>query len=207
MRTIETHVDVEEGLVWLCDREPRFAAIADALRPLPLRRRPEGFGQLISAILGQQVSVASAQSTWVRMVEADMVTAPAVSRATPDALRALGLSRQKALYAQELARADIDFDALREKSDADVIECLTAVKGIGPWTAEIYVKFSLGRADVFAAGDLALQIAAQDIFDLPKRPSEKELHKLAQDWSPWRSVAARLLWAYYADMKQRDGIR
>ena len=89
----------------------------------------------------------------------------------------------------------------------EVIATLTAVPGIGRWTAEIYAKFSLGRADAFAAGDLALQAAARMIFDLSERPSEKALRAMAKDWSPWRSVAARILWAYYKVAKQREGIR
>jgi DNA-3-methyladenine glycosylase II len=161
----------------------------------------------MSVILGQQVSVASANATWAQMVAAGMDQPDNVLLATADDLRALGLSRQKALYAHELAKAAIDYDALRGMPDAQVIKTLTAVKGIGLWTAEIYVKFSLGRPDVFAAGDLALQIAAQHLFDLPERPKEKQLRQMAQAWAPWRSVAARLLWAYYAEMKQKDGIR
>ena len=89
----------------------------------------------------------------------------------------------------------------------DVIKVLTAVPGIGAWTAEIYVMFSLGRADVFAPGDLALQEAAKLIFGLPERPKEKDFRVMADAWSPWRSVAARIMWAYYKQHKQREGIR
>lgn len=206
-RIITCDADITEGLEWLCQAELRFADVAADLVPLPLRLKPEGFGQVMFAILGQQVSVASANVTWQRMVEAGMDQPENVAKTTPDDLRALGLSRQKALYAQELAKADLNYAALRELPDGDVIKTLTAVKGIGLWTAEIYAKFSLGRADILAAGDLAIQIAAQDLFDLSERPKEKELRKMAIAWSPWRSVAARLLWAYYAQMKQRDGIR
>ena len=204
---ITGHEDLAEGLAYLCAVEPRFAAVAPRLTPLPLRLKPEGFGQVMSAILGQQVSVASAESTWQKMVAAGMDQPHAVAAASPEALRALGLSRQKAAYAYALAEADIDYDALRQMSDDDVIKTLTTVKGIGLWTAEIYAKFSLGRADVIAAGDLAIQIALQELFDLPARPTDKEVRTMAQAWSPWRSVAARLLWEYYAEMKQRDGIR
>ncbi len=204
---ITCDADVAAGLAALVEIEPRFAKIATKLSPLPLRLRPEGFGEVMSAILGQQVSVASANATWARMVDTGMDQPENVMTATPDDLRALGLSRQKALYAHELAKAQIDYVGLRDLPDAEVIKTLTAVKGIGLWTAEIYAKFSLGRPDILAAGDLALQIAAQDLFALPERPKEKDLRKMAAAWSPWRSVAARLLWAYYADIKQRDGIR
>ena len=105
-----------------------------------------------------------------------------------------------------LAEADIDFSALRDVSDGDVIKTLIQVQGIGAWTAEIYAMFSLGRADVFAPGDLALQEAARILFDLPERPKERELRKMAEAWSPWRSVAARLLFSYYHVAKSREGI-
>ena len=136
-----------------------------------------------------------------------MQDAKNVRAASEEALRALGLSRQKARYVKALAEADIDYAALRTLPSDDVIANLTAVPGIGRWTAEIYVKFALGRADAFAAGDLALQEGARLVFDLPDRPTEKTLRKMAEDWSPWRSVAARILWAYYSAAKQREGIR
>ena len=183
-----------------------MAAALERLSPLPLRRKPEGFAELLSAIVSQQVSVASARAIWGRMEEAGMVTPEAVAATSEEALRGLGLSRQKARYARALAEAGIDFDALRETPTDAVIARLTAVTGIGVWTAEIYAMFSLGRADVFAPGDLALQEGARMLFDLPERPTERALRRMAADWSPWRSVAARLLWAYYAEQKTREGI-
>jgi len=204
---ITCDADVATGLRYLCTIEPRFAAIAPCLAPLPLRLKPEGFGQVLSAILGQQVSVASASATWSKVVAAGFDDPNHVQNSTPEALRAVGLSRQKAAYAIALAGAQIDYAGLRDMPDDQVIKTLTAVKGIGLWTAEIYAKFSLGRPDVIAAGDLAIQIAVQDLFGLAARPTDKELRQIAQPWSPWRSVAARLLWAYYAEMKQKDGIR
>lgn len=174
---------------------------------LPLRRRPDGFAELLSAIISQQLSVASASAIWDRM-EAANLTAPAlILDAGEDGLRAAGLSRQKIRYAQELARADIDFDALRNLPSEAVLKTLTQVPGIGTWTAEIYAMFSLGHADVFAHGDLALQEAARILYDLPERPKERAMREMAAAWSPWRSVAARLLWAYYHIAKQREGIR
>jgi DNA-3-methyladenine glycosylase II len=106
-----------------------------------------------------------------------------------------------------LAQADLDFAGLRDAPTEDVIATLVALPGIGTWTAEIYAMFSLGRADVFAPGDLALQEAARVLFALDARPSEKALRAMAEVWSPWRSVAARLLWAYYRIAKSRDGVR
>ncbi len=206
-RVIETLDCVAEGAAWLCAHEPRFGIAMQGLPPLPLRRKPDGFAELLSAIVSQQVSVASASAIWGRLQDAGMVTVEAVEQSSDDALRALGLSRQKVKYAKALAEAGIDFDGLRDLPAEQVIKTLTAVSGIGAWTAEIYVMFSLGRADVFAPGDLALQEAARLIFDLDERPKERALRAMAQDWSPWQSVAARIMWAYYRQRKQREGIR
>ena len=198
---------ISEGADWLARREPRFATVLPLLAPLPLRLKPDGFAELLNAIVGQQVSTASAAAIWRRLTEAGMTTPQAVASATPVMLQGLGLSRPKVRYAQALARADLDYDALRQMPTDAVIAQLTAVPGIGPWTAEIYAMFSLGRADVFAAGDLALQEAARLIFELPSRPTASALRHMAGDWSPWRSVAARIMWAYYRHDKQREGIR
>lgn len=197
---------VAAGADWLAGREARFARALEVVGPLPLRLRPDGFGQLLSAIVSQQVSVASARAIWARLDGAGMVTPEAVAGAGEEALRALGLSRQKAAYACALAEAGIDFNALRDMPTDEVIRQLVAVKGIGIWTAEIYAMFSLGRADVFAPGDLALQEGARMLFDLDERPKEKALRHMAEDWSPWRSVAARILWAYYHVEKNREGV-
>jgi len=105
-----------------------------------------------------------------------------------------------------LAGVGIDFNGLRDAPTDEVIKTLTAVPGIGPWTAEVYAMFSLGHADVFAPGDLALQEAARILFELPERPKEREMRAMALDWSPWQSVAARILWAYYRIAKDREGI-
>lgn len=197
---------LEEGAAWLSQVEPRFAAILPVISPLPLRLKPDGFGPLLHIILGQQVSVASANALWSKLQAADMTTPNAIQSVTQDDLRGLGLSQQKAGYAYALADAKIDFDALHYLPSADVIKTLCAVKGIGMWTAEVYTMFSLGRTDVFAPGDMAIQEAAKLLFDLPERPNERTLRKMADAWSPWRSVAARLFWAYYASTKQKDGI-
>ena len=204
---IETDADVRAGADALCALCPRMAAAYRQTGALPLRRRPDGFAQLLSAIVSQQVSVASASAIWARMEEAGLTTPQAVLIAGEDGLRAAGLSRQKIRYAQELARADIDYAALRRAPTDEVLKVLTAVPGIGTWTAEIYAMFSLGHADVFAHGDLALQEAARMLYDLSERPNERAMRAMAADWSPYRSVAARLLWAYYRVAKQREGIR
>ncbi len=206
-RIIETGADVAEGAAWLAAQDRRFAAALEQTGPLPLRRRPEGFAQLFWVIVGQQVSTASAAAIWKRIEAAGFSDQEAVASAQPDRLRALGLSRQKAGYALALARAGIDYDALRDLPDEAVVARLIEVPGVGRWTAEIYAMFSLGRADVFASGDLALQEATRILFERPARPRAAEMHRLAARWSPWRGVAARLLWAYYRVATKREGIR
>lgn len=205
-RIIHTDADVAEGAAWLAARVPEFRAALDRTGALPLRRRQGGFGDLLHAICAQQLSVASAGAVWGRLCEAGITDPAAVKAAGETGLRACGLSRPKIRYALALAEADLDYDALATMPEDEAIATLTAVKGIGLWTAEIYLKFSIGRADVFAAGDLALQEAARDLFALPERPSEKALRAMAEDWSPWRAVAARLLWSYYRVIKNREGI-
>ena len=197
---------VAEGAAWLGRREPAFARALPLVGALPLRREPDGFAALLRAIVGQQVSVASARAIWGRLEAAGLTEAAAMVAASDDDLRAAGLSRQKARYGRALAEAGIDFAALRGLPDAEVVATLVAVPGIGVWTAEIYAMFALGRADVFAPGDLALQEAARMLFGLERRPTDGALRAMAEDWSPWRSVAARILWAYYRVAREREGI-
>ncbi|MCE6953169.1 DNA-3-methyladenine glycosylase 2 family protein [Cereibacter sphaeroides] len=204
-RILMTEDCIAEGVAWLSLREPRFAAAHALTGPPPLRRRPEGFAELMAAILGQQVSTAAAAAMRARMEAAGLTTAAAVAAADEAALRACGLSAAKIRYAHALARATLDYDALPGLTDAEVIVTLTALPGIGRWTAELYAMTSLGRADVICAGDLALQEAACLLFGLEARPSERALRLMAEDWSPWRGVAARLLWSYYRHAKGREG--
>ena len=206
-RIIATADCVAEGAMWLAVAEPRFARALALTGPLPLRRQADGFAALLDAIVGQQVSVASANAIWARLEGAGLTDQAAMAVATDEALRAVGLSRQKARYGRALAQAGIDFAGLRVLPNDLVIETLVAVPGIGAWTAEVYAMFALGRADVFAPGDLALQEAARLLFSLPERPKEREFRQMAEAWSPWRAVAARTLWAYYRVAKSREGIR
>lgn len=197
---------VREGADWLARRDDRLAAALAETGPLPLRLRPDGFAQLQNAIISQQVSVASANAISERIQAAGLTDPARVARASDDDLRAVGLSRQKMRYVRALAAADIDYAALRDTPSDQVMTILTQVPGIGVWTAEIYAMFSLGRADVFAPGDLALQEAARILYDLPDRPRERALRDMAERWSPWRSVAARILWAYYRVATSQRGI-
>ena len=205
-RIIETLDDVAEGAEWLARAHPRFAHALEITGPLPLRRREDGFATLLSAIVSQQVSVASARAIWSRMEAAGLTQRDVMARVSDEEARAAGLSRQKVRYGRALAASGIDFNGLRDKPDNLVVDVLTEVPGIGRWTAEIYLMFALGRADVFAPNDLALQESAKILFQLPERPKEKSLREMSLEWSPWRAVAARLLWEYYHHAKLREGV-
>lgn len=203
---IETEADLRDGAGVLVARDARFAPILSAVGPLPLRRRADGFGALVAAIAGQQVSTASAAAILSRLEAAGLTEEAALVAAPDAALRACGLSRPKMRYLRALAAARLDYGALRAATTEEVVAALTAQPGIGRWTAEIYATFALGHADVFAAGDLAMQVAAQRAFGLSARPAEREMRAMAEGWSPVRAVAARALWAYYRLDRQREGV-
>jgi DNA-3-methyladenine glycosylase II len=207
---IHTESDLETGLAALTQAEPRFATlIAQAGRP-PLRRRSGGFAGLASTVVSQQLSTASAGAIWGRLAAAfDPVEPEAIIRARTDRLKRIGLSRPKIRALKEIARAvahgDLKLATLGD-IDADAAHAaLTAVHGIGPWTADIYLLASLGHADAWPAGDLALQEAVRLAFGLKTRPTTKEMGPLAEPWRPWRAVAARVLWTYYRAVKGREG--
>ena len=203
---IRDAADLARGAEALVTLEPRFAPVLARVGALPLRLRPDGFAGLLDIIVSQQVSVASADAIRARMRAAGLENEAAVRAAGEDGLRAAGLSRPKARYALILAGAGLDYAALRDLEAEEVMRRLTAITGIGPWSAQIYLMFALGRADAFAPGDLALQVAAQSLFDLPARPDAATLAARAEAWSPWRSVAARALFAYYRILKNREGL-
>lgn len=206
-RVIISDACVAEGADYLARSVPEFERALQLTGQLPLRLKDDGFATLLDAIVSQQVSVASANAIWARLEAAELIGAARILAAEDDDLRGCGLSRQKARYARALAEAEIDYASLQQTPTEAVIARLVEVPGIGKWTAEVYAMFALGRADVFAPGDLALQEAARLLFELEERPSEKALRAMAEDWSPWRSVAARLLWAYYRVEKSREGTR
>ena len=206
-RIIRSQECLSEGLVALSNLEPKFGQIIPQMGQIPIRRRPEGFGRLLSTIVSQQVSVAAADAIWRKIKSAGFNKITKIKKASDRELRDVGLSKQKIKYVRSLANSKIDYRSLRTMPTSQVVNELTQVSGIGNWTAEIYVMFSLGRADVFAPGDLALQEATRSLFNLKERPSEKKLRSIAKDWSPWRAVAARLLWSYYNQQKKREGIR
>lgn len=190
-----------KGVRALARRCPHLREVR-ALTGVPsVRRHPAGFAGLARIVVGQQLSLASAQAIWDRMNLAVRPMTPQAFLALRDEeLRAAGLSNGKVRTLRALSEAiggGLDLDVLASLPETEVHEALTALPGIGPWSADIYLLFCLGRADAFAAGDLALQITARAALGLDDRPSRDELFDIAERWRPWRGVAAHLLWAYY----------
>jgi DNA-3-methyladenine glycosylase II len=202
---LQTETDIRAGLKALRRTCPHLRKAHDRTGDPALRRRPGGFEGLVRIINGQQLSVASAGAIHTRLTATlQPLTAAAILTASDDTLRGCGLSRPKVKTVRALAQAvqgGLDLEALGSLAVADAHALLTAVSGIGPWTADVYLMFCVGHADVFAPGDLALQIAAQDVMGLPARPTAKEMATIAERWQPWRAIAALVLWAYYAEMK------
>jgi DNA-3-methyladenine glycosylase II len=210
-RIITSERVIRDGVRALRRTCPIMRKVHDATGDPPLRRRPAGFEGLARIIVGQQLSVASATAIWSRTELLCRPFEPAALMALEDpALAAAGLSRPKIRTLRAIATActeGLALSALDAASDEDIHAALTAVNGIGPWTADVYIMFCLGRADAFAPGDLALQIGAQKAFGLRKRPDAAKLLRLAERWRPWRGVAARLLWSYYAHLRaQRSAV-
>jgi DNA-3-methyladenine glycosylase II len=175
-----------------------------------LRRRPDGFAGLAAIIVAQQLSTASASAIWGRLAAAfDPLEHSALLRARPARLARLGLSGPKIralkAIARSIERGELALAMLADLAPEAAHAALTAIHGIGPWTADIYLLSCLGHADAWPAGDLALQEAARVAFGLPSRPTAKEMQALAETWRPWRAVAARVLWTYYRTVKGREG--
>lgn len=185
-----------------------FARVYDLYGPPPLWDREPGFGTLLRIILEQQVSLASAKACFERLVLKLGQIAPESLLTLNDAeMKAVGFSRQKTTYARHLAEAliakHIDLDSLQRLSDADVKTTLMQLKGVGEWTSDIYLLMALLRPDVMPKGDIALHAAYQRLAALRARPKADEFLKIAQQWSPYRSVAARLLWHFYLSERRR----
>lgn len=168
----------------------------------PLWAREEGFETLIRIILEQQVSLTSADAMYRRLKgNIGTLTAEAILETGNAKLRSMGVTRQKAGYFINVAQAtrsgDLDFESLARESDESAIASLVSIKGIGPWTAKIYLLMALCRPDVWPIGDIALATAFKNLCDLPERPSQPDLADIAKQWSPHRATAARMLWNYY----------
>ena len=164
--------------------------------------RPTGFATLVQIILEQQVSLASGRAGFQRLAAlTGSPTADRIATLTPADLRRAGLTRQKAEYIHRLAvataRGEFDPATLRRLGDDEARAALVSLKGIGPWSADVYLLMALRRADAWPAGDLALQIAAMEVMRLRELPTAKDLERIGERWRPWRAVAARILWAHY----------
>jgi DNA-3-methyladenine glycosylase II len=195
----------------LVARDPDLARIEVAAGPLPWRARPAGFSGLLQAIVAQQISNPAAAAIWRRLAALPAVTEPAGLLAlTDEALRGAGLSRPKVLHARALAAAflegRLDTATLAAMDDEAAVATIVSVRGLGRWTAEIYLLFALGRPDVFPAGDLALAAAAAEVKRLPARPAPVALRSLAEQWQPWRGLAARLLWHHWRFVNGRPTV-
>ena len=209
--TIETPEDIAEGLAALVQLDTRLAGVVERAGPVPLRRRTPGFEGLAQTIVSQMVSKAAAAAIWQRLVEEAGGCGPGrVARLSDAQCRRIGLSRSKEGTLKGVAAAvrsgRLDPQGLCLMPAEAAIASMTAFKGIGVWTAEVYLLFCAGHRDVFPAGDLALRKAAGHAFGLEEPPAENTLRRIARRWRPWRSVAARLLWAYYSAEVRRDAI-
>jgi DNA-3-methyladenine glycosylase II len=207
---IHTEADLDTAIARLVAADPRFGDVLSRAGRPPLRRRPDGFAGLASIVVSQQLSTASARAIWGRLTAAlDPLDHTAVLRARPAKLARAGLSAPKIRTLKAIAKAidrgEIDLPSLVDKPADEAHAALTALHGIGPWTADIYLLFCLGHADSWPAGDLALQEAARLLLALKKRPTTKDMGPLAEAWRPWRGAAACMLWTYYRVTKQRDG--
>lgn len=207
VRSIESREDIAVGLAWLAKRDKRLKAVIAVVGALPLRRRPGGLPGLARIVIGQQVSVASANALWERLELAfPEMTADALHRARVSRLQKAGLSGAKIRALRAIAAAvrdGLDLDALAHAPPEEAHAALTAIHGIGGWTADIYLMFCLGHPDIFPVGDLALRNAVADAFALEKPVAPAVVAEIAERWSPWRSVAATLFWAYYGAIKSR----
>lgn len=186
----------------LAARDPQVAAALERFGYPELRTRPPGFEALLRAIVAQQISVQAAASIWKRIeTRVAPLTPAAYCAVSDDDLRACGLSRQKLLYMRSLAElvasGEVPLEALDALEDEDAIAQLVKIKGIGRWTAEIYVMFALRRRDVWPADDLGLMVGMQRVKQLRTRPDRKRMLRLGEAWRPWRSAAAHLCWHYF----------
>ena len=206
---LETQADVDAGVRALLAQDPRLAPVVAAAGRTLLRRRPGGFAGLASIIVAQQLSTASANAIWTRLAAAfDPLEPDRIRRSRATTLARLGLSAPKIRTFKAITtaihREGLDLDALAELPADDAHRILTAIHGIGPWTADIYLLLCLGHADAWPGGDLAVQEAVRAALGLKARPSTKEMGPLAEPWRPLRGVAACLMWTYYRAIKKRD---
>lgn len=210
MQRLDTLDDIASGLAGLLQADPRLAIVAEIAGPLPLRRQAPGFASLVEIVVSQQVSKASADAIFKRLVRlVEPLCAENVIQAGDAVFREAGLSTPKQKTVLALAEAErcgaLDIGGLTTLGADEAMAQMTAIPGIGPWTAEVYLLFCAGHPDIFPARDVALQSAVGAAFGHDRRPGDKLLAAIAADWSPWRGVAARLFWAYYGQMRGKEG--
>ena len=208
MDIINTPEDILEGLKRLQELDPKLIPIITEVKNVPLRRDQGGFQGLARIIIGQHVSTASASAIHARFVEHINPVTPENFLKTPgETLITIGLTRAKQSTIETVAKAisenNLDLDTINNLSANEAVAKLTSLKGIGPWTAEVYLLFCAGHPDIFAAGDLAIREAVRHAFEMAERPPEKDLRMIATKWAPYRGIASRLFWAYYAKLKGR----
>ena len=208
---MEQQADLERALAVLIAADPRLRPVFDAAGMPELRRRAPGFAGLAAIVIGQQLSTTSAAAIWGRLAAAlQPLDAAAVLRTEDAALGGIGLSRAKIrglkAVAGEIAAGRLDLAAMATMEADAAHAILTALPGIGPWTADVYLLFCLGNADAWPAGDLAVQEAVRAGLGLTLRPGAKAMAALAEPWRPFRGAAAHLWWAYYRTLRQRTGI-
>ena len=196
------------GVKSLTESDPHLRRVVDRYGPPPLWDRDPGFPSLLKIILEQQVSLASAQATYNKLLtKANPLTPKGLLRLSDEELKAVGFSRQKTRYVRILADAifsgSLDLDVMQRLDDEEVMRSLTFLTGIGPWTAGIYLLMAMRRPDVWPRGDLALLSAMRDVKELEYVPSNNEATIIADSWRPWRSVAARILWHHYLSERGR----
>ncbi|WP_163338169.1 DNA-3-methyladenine glycosylase [Desulfopila sp. IMCC35008] len=200
--------ELQRAVVELVDAAPLFKRVVTDYGPPPLWKREEGFPTLIRIILEQQVSLASARAAFDKLVAASGELLPErFVRFSDQKLKTIGFSRQKTQYGRALSEAiissSLDLTTLPEHTDEEVRQKLTAVKGIGVWTANIYLLMAMGRPDVWPTGDIALAASYATLNELTERPNNEDMKEIATEWQPYRSVAARLLWHNYLSDKQK----
>ena len=203
-----THQTLKQGIQALITRDRSFAKIIDCYDLPPFWQREQGFPTLVHIILEQQVSLASAHAAYKRLqARCSPLTPQSFLDLTDAELKQIGFSRQKTSYGRALATAilnkTLDLRALETLGDQDVRNQLMIIKGIGIWTANIYLMMALKRIDVWPKGDLALQTAIQQLKGLTKRPTSDEAQIMSEAWQPWRAIAARLLWHFYLSERRQ----
>jgi DNA-3-methyladenine glycosylase II len=191
-----------EGVAELSRRDPHLAAVVARHGAPPLWDRPPGFGTLVQIILEQQISLSAGRAAYGRLERlAGAVTPERVAALTEADLRGAGLTRQKSAYIRELAQAivagEFDPDGIAALDDEEARTALIKLRGVGAWTADIYLLMALGRADIWPSGDLALVAAIREVKRMRSLPTSDRIGRITRTWSPWRAVAARVLWHHY----------